>query len=49
MDEAPIRVRIKNIEVPGITIYCVKTFEILLALEEFIGDEIESAKLYSDP
>ena len=48
MDEAPIRVRIKNIEVPGITIYC-ETFEILLVLEEFIGDEIESAKLYSDP
>lgn len=48
MDEAPIRIKIKNLEIAGITIYC-ETFEILLALEEFIGVEIKSAKLYSNP
>ena len=48
MDDAPIRIKIKNTEIEGYTIYS-EGFEILLALGEFIGGEIKSAKLYSDP
>lgn len=48
MDNAPIRIKIRNINIEGYTIYS-EGFEILLALEEFVGEEIKSAELYSDP
>lgn len=48
MDEAPIRIIVDNTEVPGMAIYC-EAFEVLLALTDFIGFEIETAKLFSEP
>ena len=46
MDDAPIRIKIKNTEIEGYTIYS-EGFEILLALENLLRRN--SLKLYSDP